>query len=105
MRSVIKQNVYEIDNEEAYQTYRLRIIQNNGSSDTLLADLSIATGIAEEVEIPEIMGAEIGTGPSYNWNQNSNQGWSGKQALTVSGTQTGEGAYASIFCSGISMCR
>ncbi len=90
-----QQNVYEIDNEEAYQTYRLRIIQNNGSSDTQLADLSIATGIAEEVEIPEIMGAEIGTGPSYTWNQNSNQGWSGKQALTVSGTQTGEGAYAS----------
>lgn len=89
-----QQKIYHIENSESYAHYRLEITQNNGSTaDTQFADLQLATGEAAEGD--RYMASELANGPSDAWNQASNRGWTGSKSLEVSGTQMGEGAYAS----------
>ncbi len=89
-----QQKIYHIENSESYAHYRIEITQNNGSTaDTQFADLQLATGEAAEGD--RYMASELANGPSDAWNQASNRGWTGSKSLEVSGTQMGEGAYAS----------
>ena len=89
-----QQKIYHIENSESYAHYRIEITQNNGSTaDTQLADLQLGTGEAAEGD--RYMASELANGPSEAWNQASNRGWTGSKSLEVSGTQMGEGAYAS----------
>lgn len=89
------ENVYKIDNQEAYAHYRLEITQNNGSTvDTQLADLTLGTGVDTAVGDP-FMVTQLSKGPASAWNQKNNVGWTGKAALEATATQIGDDAYAS----------
>ncbi|MCI9532133.1 MAG: carbohydrate-binding protein [Lachnospiraceae bacterium] len=89
-----EQKIYEIENTESYAHYRIEVTENNGSNmDTQFADLNIGTGIPTPGD--QFMAAKVAKGPSNTWNQASNRGWTGAKSLEVSGTQMGEGAFAS----------
>lgn len=93
-----QEKTFLIEDPAAYQFYKLDIEENNGADMTQLADFMLATG--EETDDQKEMTSVISTGPSHTWNQKKDVGWTGKQALQVSGqhTDAGEGhAYNELF--------
>ncbi len=98
----LEEKTFTFDNNKAYIYYKLVIEENNGDNMTQFSEFNLATGNEADDEKLENqnMQTKLSTGPSVTWNQQANVGWSGKQALEVSGSQIKEGkgyAYNTIY--------
>lgn len=81
--------VYTFDNDTAYTDYRLEITKNRTNNTmTQLADLEIGTlSISDGNTSAEAkpLKVEVGSGPQKTWCNTASNGWTGEQALSVSG--------------------
>lgn len=88
--------LFSFTNTTAYSYYKLEITQNNGNSGmTQLSELNIGNmdqSYYDELQNNAPLGIEVGTGPSATWCNTANDGWTGAQALTVTGRNINDGS-------------
>ncbi|WP_050697167.1 GH92 family glycosyl hydrolase [Anaeromassilibacillus senegalensis] len=87
---------FELDNDTAYQYYKISITKNRSGQMVQFADLNLATlDEADSQGAKVAMATTIESGPASVHDAASNQGWTGAKALKVSGYHQGEDeAYA-----------
>ena len=82
------------DNNEAFYYYKISVFANNGATENLtqIADINLRgiknSSIEQEIEGDSPLSTVISHGPTSVWTGMPNVGWTGYNALRVSGKQT-----------------